>query len=192
MYNYTNGGGEPAYRVGEQFGPRPIMGGYMPELAPEISDAGVETVETIVAPAESPVPLWEGDERYHWQPDFNKVNPWVGMPADYAGVATFVRTAENPLPPWEAAVGAEAIPMFNSPEYNALAQRIINEARLTLYTGSPKEKGRATVIISSGQKATLARAGFPYAAEEEEPARAALGWGLLAVIALVAFANRRK
>ena len=150
------------------------------------------------APAPSPEPEQAPVTEQVWKPDFTKAEPWQGVPADYAGVATFVPTNENPLPPWEGDVATAVIPAFNTPDYSALAQKIIDEARVTTQTGTAEEKARAEIIIASGEKSTLVRAGIEQVVTGKEPTRPTaaevegIGLGIVAVIALVAFAAGRK
>ena len=170
--------------------------------------AGIEQVVTGLHPTRPPVkeiaepekaPVTEEVETVeYWKPDFTKAEPWQGVPADYAGVATFVPTNENPLPPWEGDVATAVIPAFNTPDYSALAQKIIDEARVTTQTGTAEEKARAEIIIASGEKSTLVRAGIEQVVTGKEPTRPTaaevegIGLGIVAVIALVAFAAGRK
>ena len=136
-----------------------------------------------------------------WKPDFTQTNPWPRMPPDYAGVATFIPTIENPLPPWDGNIGAEVIPTFNTPEYDALAQRIIEEARVLTQTGTPEEQARAERIISSGDRSTLVRAGIAQEEEEQEEEEAEPEsvvaddggrWGLAALVAVAVLAMARR
>ena len=126
-----------------------------------------------------------------WKPDFTKTNPWEGMPADYAGVATFVTTPDYPLPPWEGQVGAEIIPTFNTPEYNALAQRIIGAEKVMATIGTASEKERANIILASAEKATLARAGIvtkPVVTEPVVTEAERIDWGKWAIIGIAVLA----
>ncbi len=93
----------------------------------------------------------------YWKPDFTKTDPWMGMPADYAGVATFVPVAETPVPPWTGQIGSEAIPIFGSPEYEVVVQEIVAAAVVTAQTGTALEKERAAMIRAAAEKAEVAR-----------------------------------
>lgn len=127
-----------------------------------------------------------------FKPDFTKADPWAGMPPDYAGVATFIPTATNPLPPWEGEVAAAVIPTYGTPDYNARAQNIIDEARVTAYIGTLAERQRAALIVQTGERAMLARTGVVSVAPETPPS-AKLDidwskWAMPAVIGVVALA----
>jgi len=99
------------------------------------------------APYSKEVNVSNGATGTTWKPDFTKPDPWVGVPADYAGVATFIPTQENPLPPWEGQPGSEVIPAFGSQEYNERALEIV-------YTAQAQGND---FIAEAGAKALVAR-----------------------------------
>ncbi len=93
----------------------------------------------------------------YWKPDFTQTDPWMGMPADYAGVATFVPVAEEPVPPWTGQIGSEAIPVFGTAEYEIVVQEIMTAAVVTAQIGTAEEKERAAMILAAAEKAEVAR-----------------------------------
>ena len=145
-----------------------------------------------------------------WKPDFTKDNPWIGMPADYAGIATFIPTESVPLPPWEGKVGAGAIPAYGTPIYAQVALEIAQEAytEVTAPESSRTEKEQATFILESAMRAaeqgagvasayTMTSAAIPTVTKEEAKLDVAkldvaswLPWLLIGGVALVALRRR--